>query len=260
MNIKCPKCSSGTMREGESSFTCDYFKSLDDKCNFIVWKNQFGIEINESILSDLCENNITDTLLLKNKNGDEYSAKLKLDASTGKIYSWNEIEEIDNEIIKCPKCSSGIKEFSKSFQCANDDCDFVVFKGVADHSLTIADLEMLLQNKQTAFYDLTSKAGKSFTTSFKFDDDFKVVFDNNLCLCPVCKDKMIQSWSNSFTCPECDFIVWKNHNGATNLNYKDVIQLCKTNSTRTLYFVSKDKKQYKGKLVLNDDYKIATIM
>ena len=92
-----------------------------------------------------------------------------------------------------------------------------------------------------------------------FDDEFKVVFNNELCNCPICGEGVIKIWEKCYACSNKDFTVWKNQNGATNLNFKDVLKLCSDGETRTLNFKSKDNKLYKGKLVINDEKQIVTI-
>lgn len=260
MDIICPICQKGKLREGETSFMCDYFKSLDDKCSFIIWKKQYGVELDAETVSQLCENGKTDKLLLKTKEGKEYQARLMLNKDTKTIYAWSDVEPLENENIKCPKCNSGVKELPQTFKCENDECDFIIFKNVAGYTLTEADLESLLVDGKTDFYDFESKTGSGFTSSLIFDDEFKVVFNNELCNCPICGEGVIKSWEKCYACSNKDFTVWKNQNGATNLNFKDVLKLCSDGETRTLNFKSKDNKSYKGKLVLNDEKQIVTIV
>ena len=255
----CPICKKGKMIEGESSFTCNYFKSIDDKCSFIVWKEQHGIEVGHEVLQQLCQNLKTEILALKTKEGKPYKARLVVDVEHGSVYSASDQGIIENDHVKCPKCGAQLNELPLSYKCENEKCDFNLFKNIAGHILSVDELEDIFVNGKSDFFDFESKRVKVFTVALRFDENYNLVFDNEVCKCPVCDDGIIKSWNTNYSCTNQDFTIWKNQNGAVNMTVKDAVQLCNDRETRTLNFKSKEGNEYKGKLVLNDDNKIITV-
>jgi DNA topoisomerase-3 len=79
----------------------------------------------------------------------------------------------------CPKCGTGsIYEGQKSFYCSRykEDCKFSIWNEIAKATITKTDVKALLSGKLTKPKTMTSKVGKTFTASLKFDEEFKTVF------------------------------------------------------------------------------------
>lgn len=72
---KCPICGKG-IRENSKSYYCSNWK--DANCPFHVWKKIAGKNITKRILTQLITKGETGKLQFKNKEGKEFSAKLKL--------------------------------------------------------------------------------------------------------------------------------------------------------------------------------------
>lgn len=258
-DFKCPVCEKGNLISGEKTYSCDYFKSLDDKCSFVIWKNMYGVELKEETIEELCSKKATEPLSLFTKDGVEYKARLVLNVEHKKIYAVSDDSIIDNELCNCPKCKSKIKELTNSFKCSDENCDFLLYKKIANKTINVEDLEKLLTVGKTDFYDFQAKNGNSFTASIKLDEEYNTVFDNELCKCPVCENGIIKAWENNYSCTNKDFTLFKNHNGAVSIEPKIAIQLCEEKETPIIEFISKENNKYKAKLVLNDENKIVTV-
>lgn len=78
----------------------------------------------------------------------------------------------------CPKCHEGhIQFFAKVAKCSNPDCDFHIFRTVAQKKITEKDLTDLITKGETGFLrGFKSKAGKSFPAKLKRDGDGKLAF------------------------------------------------------------------------------------
>ena len=48
----------------------------------------------------------------------------------------------------CPKCGQPLQERFKSFECTNDDCDFVIWKTVAGRMFSRAEVETLVKDRK----------------------------------------------------------------------------------------------------------------
>lgn len=80
--LSCPFCGRA-MKELEKSFSCTGYK---DGCSFTIWKVIAGKKITKAQAKALCENWRTGELKgFMGKSGKEFSAKLVLNKSTGKI-------------------------------------------------------------------------------------------------------------------------------------------------------------------------------
>ncbi|MGD0017177.1 MAG: DNA topoisomerase 3 [Verrucomicrobiia bacterium] len=78
----------------------------------------------------------------------------------------------------CPKCGQPLQERFKSFECGNDDCDFVIWKTVAGRMFSRAEVETLTKDRKIGpLGGFRSKANRRFDAIVKFDSEFKVEFD-----------------------------------------------------------------------------------
>ena len=78
----------------------------------------------------------------------------------------------------CPKCGQPLQERFKTFECTNDDCDFVVWKTVAGRMFSRAEVETLIKDRKIGpLSGFRSKANRRFDTIVKLNGEFKVEFD-----------------------------------------------------------------------------------
>lgn len=135
----------------------------------------------------------------------------------------------------CPKCAGKIQETFKAFVCSGKECDFQIWKSIASKSLTVEEVESLLQNRKIGPLDgFRSKLGRPFTAMLVIGDDHKVnltwdgaknedgsngaiqfISERALGLCPVCKSP-VRETDMAYCCekralatPECTFRISK---------------------------------------------------
>ncbi|PYI89565.1 MAG: DNA topoisomerase III [Verrucomicrobia bacterium] len=80
--------------------------------------------------------------------------------------------------VPCPKCGGIIKETYKKFQCANENCDFALWKIVASRQFENEEIEALISQRVVGpLQGFRSKAGKPFAGLIRLGDDLKPEFD-----------------------------------------------------------------------------------
>jgi len=90
-----------------------------------------------------------------------------------------EVQRISNNINKeslgkCPVCGNDIYENSKAYGCSNwkNGCKFVIWKKMANKTITKSIAKELLKNKETKIIKgFKSKAGKTFNAKLFIDND-----------------------------------------------------------------------------------------
>lgn len=79
----CPLCGN-EMLEGNKNYYCSAYKS-ERECKYVIWKSLCHATITPADVQALLSEKTTTVKKMKNKEGKTFSAKLKLDAQTGKI-------------------------------------------------------------------------------------------------------------------------------------------------------------------------------
>jgi DNA topoisomerase-3 len=83
------------------------------------------------------------------------------------------------EAFLCPKCKVAyVLIVPKVTKCSDTNCGLTVFRTISEKQLSdkqIADL--LTKSKTEVIKGFKSKAGKSFSATLKFDENFRVVYD-----------------------------------------------------------------------------------
>lgn len=128
----CPKCKKHSVIEGSKGFGCSGYK---EGCDFVIWKSQFGGEINAKNAKLLVEGLETEPIKFHSKaKNTDYNAKLKLkdDFSTELVFdnTPKTSSATAKPIAKCPCCGKDIVENSKAFGCTGwkEGCKFTIWK------------------------------------------------------------------------------------------------------------------------------------
>ena len=210
--INCPKCSQ-PMEIAPWGYVC---KNAD--CGFKMGHTIAGRMLSHAEMKELLANKALGPISgFKSKKGSEFSAKLTLD----KDYNINFAFESDGKFhgqktdYKCPLCGETLEENKNAIFCtAKGDprpeagmtsekearmtkaCNFTLFKNIAGHVLTAAEINKLFTNGRTPLIqDFKSKKGTEFAASLKWGegaDKGRTVFEflhRNL-PCPVCGDQL----------------------------------------------------------------------
>ncbi|WP_288739821.1 type IA DNA topoisomerase [uncultured Coprobacter sp.] len=88
-------------------------------------------------------------------------------------------ERQDNrQSCPCPKCKSGnVVIYQKVAKCNNEACGFTVWRSIAKKELSDTQITSLLMDGKTGIIKgfVSSKTGKTFEATLKFDADYKTV-------------------------------------------------------------------------------------
>ena len=200
--INCPKCSQ-PLEIAPWGYVCK-----NAECGFKMGHTIAGRMLSHAEMKELLANgNIGPISGFKSKKGSEFSAKLTLD----KDYNINFAFESDGKFhgqkteYKCPLCGETLEENKNAIFCTGDPrpeagmtkaCNFTLFKNIAGHVLTAAEINELFTNGRTPLIqDFKSKKGTEFAASLKWgegEDKGRAVFEflhRNL-PCPVCGDQL----------------------------------------------------------------------
>ena len=263
--IKCPICQKGELEEKEKFYRCNHFKTIDDKCDFTVWKTISGKEITKKIVREIAENKRTGFLEgFISKEGNSFSAPLIINESN--TISFGKDIEVPN--IECVNCNGKIIETAYYFKCENtfdNSCQISIPKVVASKTLSQEQINSLLSGNTTDFInDFVAKNGKPFSAKLFIDEnDFKVKFNSSVTSCPKCKIGDIRAFEKAYSCSNykaeesCNFSIWKSQYGGE-ISIENVVQLCDDNKTKEIKFSTKEGNHpYKGYLVLNEDFTVS---
>ena len=289
--INCPKCSQ-PMEIAPWGYVCK-----NAECGFKMGHTIAGRMLSHAEMKELLANKALGPISgFKSKKGSEFSAKLTLD----KDYNINFAFESDGKFhgqkteYKCPLCGETLEENKNAIFCtAKGDprpeagmtsekeagmtkaCNFTLFKNIAGHVLTAAEINELFTNGRTPLIqDFKSKKGTEFAACLKWgegEDKGRAVFEflhRNL-PCPVCGDqlrfrsgKVNQDGSETthaaYICmnPQCGY-------GIPQVFYQrkfsdeEVENLLKNKFTPVLEPFKKNDTTFRAALELREDGKIA---
>ncbi len=200
--LNCPKCG-GALEVAPWGYVCP-----NAECGFKFGHTVAGKMLAHSEVKALLAGETVGPLSgFKSKKGSEFSAKLTLD----KDFNINFAFESDGKFhgqktdYKCPLCGETLEENKNAIFCTGDPrpeagmtkaCNFTLFKNIAGHVLTAAEINELFTNGRTPLIqDFKSKKGTEFAASLKWgegEDKGRAVFEflhRNL-PCPVCGDQL----------------------------------------------------------------------
>ncbi len=180
----------------------------------------------------------------------------------------------------CPKCGGSIRETFKWFECSK--CDFQIWKSIASKSLTVGEVESLLQNRKIGPLDgFRSKLGRPFSAMLVIGEDFKVSlawdevqngdgthgpiqFLNETVLgqCPACGSP-VRETNMAYCCekralaePQCQFRISKKIK-SRDIPIDQMQKLLTTGKTDLLEkFISAKKRPFKAHLILEKGGKL----
>jgi DNA topoisomerase-3 len=175
-------------------------------------KAECGFKFGHTVAGKMLSHFETKTLLaeghvgplngFKSKKGTEFSAKLSVDKDFNIQFEFESDGKFHGQKTeyKCPLCGEPLEENKNALFCTNAtdgvDCKFTLFKTVAGHALTAAEINELFTNGETPLIqDFKSKKGSDFAARLKWgegENKGRTVFEfahRNL-PCPVCGDQL----------------------------------------------------------------------
>ena len=214
--INCPKCGQ-PMEIAPWGYTCK-----NEACAFKIGHTVAGHMLSHHEMKELLTNKAVGPLVgFKSKKGTEFAAKLIVDKDFNIQFEFESDGKFHGQKTeyKCPLCGAVLEENKNAIFCTatkdpgtaagmtnegtaattNDgagDCNFTLFKTVAGHMLTAAEIGELFTNGATPLIqDFKSKKGAVFTARLKWGegaDRGRAIFEflhRNL-PCPVCGDQL----------------------------------------------------------------------
>ncbi|MBO5531264.1 MAG: topoisomerase C-terminal repeat-containing protein [Fibrobacter sp.] len=222
--INCPKCGQ-PMEIAPWGYTCK-----NEACAFKIGYTVAGRMLSHHEMKDLLTNKAVGPLVgFKSKKGTEFAAKLIVDKDFNIQFEFESDGKFHGQKTeyKCPLCGAVLEENKNAIFCTatkdpgttagmtnegtagmtnegtagttNEgagDCNFTLFKTVAGHMLTAAEIGELFTNGATPLIqDFKSKKGAVFTARLKWGegaDKGRAIFEflhRNL-PCPVCGDQL----------------------------------------------------------------------
>lgn len=260
---------------GSQGYTCNHFKSLDDKCGFLIYHSYFEKEITAEIAIQLIENGQTNVFNdLVSQKGNTFSAKLSIiNGSIAPIFEEKYLQ------TPCPLCQDRLLVTANGFACENyfqdAECSFYLSKNIAGYCLSEVQAEIILNGAKTDFIeDFSSSRNTKFGAKVFLNEEvngegetfFNTKFDFSLASCPKCSDGNILVNDKAFGCSnwknqsvKCDFTVWRNISGK-HITVKIFQELLKNGQTRVFTdFRKKNGEKCSGKLVFTEDFKAKVV-
>ena len=190
--INCPKCGQ-PMEIAPWGYTCK-----NEACAFKIGHTVAGRMLSHHEMKELLTNKAVGPLVgFKSKKGTEFAAKLIVDKDFNIQFEFESDGKFHGQKTeyKCPLCGAVLEENKNAIFCTSD-CNFTLFKTVAGHMLTAAEIGELFTNGATPLIqDFKSKKGAVFTARLKWGegaDKGRAIFEflhRNL-PCPVCGDQL----------------------------------------------------------------------
>lgn len=270
----CPVCGKGQIAEGNTVYRCNYAASMEDKCDFHVFKTYSGAEITPEHIKQIIENGRTESIDFTSQAGKKYKGFLYIDGSEIKMEYDNNNDSLPQLNTPCPICGETVYIFSTGYGCKNihetdeaglKKCNLWINKVISQREIRPEEAEQLLQNGKTDFLDgFIDKNGNEFSSRLALNDQGNIVFDSTICKCPKCGGD-IKIGKKAYNCTNyksngCNFTIWREI-GYRKITPEEVKQLCEEKATRVLDgFKNKDgSKTYSAQLILTPDYQVKTL-
>ena len=263
--LNCPKCG-GALDVAPWGYVCP-----NAECGFRFGHTVAGKMLAHSEVKALLAGETVGPLSgFKSKKGSEFSAKLTLDKDFNILFAFESDGKFHGQKTdyKCPLCGSLLEENKNAIFC---NCNFTLFKTIAEHTLTAKEIKELFTNGRTPLIQgFKSKKGTEFSAALKWGegaDKGRAVFEfqHRDLPCPVCGDQMRfrsgssaqdASQDSAYVCPQCNY-------GIPQVFYQrkfsdeEVENLLKNRFTPVLEPFKKNETTFRAALELREGGKIA---
>lgn len=263
---KCPVCGKGQMLQGSAGWTCDYFKSLADKCTFTIFSAYQGYTLNEEDALEIIQKGKTGIRMFRTMAGRNFEGRLILEGNKVRVVAENKALG-----VPCPLCGKKVRETPKGYACENffregkEHCGTWIPNEICGRPITIQEAETILERGRTEVLDgFRTSQGKLFSTCLVMGADGNTRMDGRICVCPKCGGTLyagIKGYNCSNYREEgihCNFVVWRTIFGRT-ISVEDVRMLCSQRKTGIMEFHTKDGTPMQRALLLTDDYQVKLV-
>lgn len=215
----------------------------------------------EERLQDIEEGNLTNSQFNKDMNQFIINETSSFLTTLSPLATGNPNRKV---IGKCPICGLNVVATSKYYLCEgykkeeSTNCSFVCGKIVSEKAISEADMQKILDGKETKTMKFKNADKKTFDAALKFNPETKKIqfvftTGNEICVCPKCGDKIIDK-GGSYGCnnKDCNFFIAKSLKG-TSITTTDVKNLVTGKATASKKFFS-GKNPWYAKLKYNEDF------
>lgn len=174
-DVKCPLCGGDVVKTMFGFGCANYSKENPDSCRFSIGKIA-GVTLKEAQVKELLLRKRTEVIKgFVAKTGMKFDAPLKLTPEGQVAFDFPEKPKPVETTVKCPKCGKLLRKSQWYYAC---ECGFKVSHTVAKVELTEEVMRELLETGRTKekVTGFVSKAGNSFDTCLKFEDE-RIQFD-----------------------------------------------------------------------------------
>ena len=155
LDVSCPKCGTGKVRETYRKFVCE-------TCEFSIWKSIAGRELSPDEVTTLLRDRRLGPLSgFRSRLGREFTADVIIKNDFTAAFDFgegNEDNDVDprtcDQLGPCPKCGTMVLETPRRYVCRNglgdqSACDFRISRQILNRPIVAGEVRQLLGNGKT---------------------------------------------------------------------------------------------------------------
>ncbi len=155
LDVACPKCGTGQMRENYRKFVCE-------TCDFSIWKTIAGRELSpDEVTSLLRERHLGPLSGFRSRLGREFAAELKIKDDFTVAFDFDDGTQDDDvdpqrcdQLGPCPKCAAMVLDTPRRYVCPNGlgdkpACDFRISRQILNRPINADEVRQLLSKGKT---------------------------------------------------------------------------------------------------------------
>ena len=172
LDRRCPFCG-GRVLETGTGWMCENYNTgqKGERCKVFIPKTVMSREVTRQEAETLLAEESTEALDGFIYEGKEFSSRLVLEKDKGC--------RINGKVCACPKCGGDIYIGRKAYNCSNFrvsyiHCDFVVWRQIYGHRVTIDEVRSLCKDGKTGVLEFFTKDGTRMERTMVMDKEWKV--------------------------------------------------------------------------------------
>ncbi len=155
LDVPCPKCGTGTVRENYRKFVCE-------TCGFAIWKSIAGRELSPNEVTVLLRDQRLGPLNgFRSRLGREFSAELIIKDDFTAAFDFGDTageDDVDpqtsDQVGPCPKCEAQVLDTPRRYVCRNGlgdqpACDFRISRQILNRPIDAGEARQLLEKGKT---------------------------------------------------------------------------------------------------------------
>ncbi len=177
LEVPCPKCGKGTVRENYRKFVCE-------TCDFAIWKSIAGRELSPNEVTVLLRDRRLGPLNgFRSRLGREFSAELIIKDDFTAAFDFGDTAEDDDvdpltsdQVGPCPKCEAPVLDTPRRYVCRNGlgaepACDFKISRQILNRPIEAGEVRQLLDTGKTDLLQgfVSKKTRRKFAAHLTLD-------------------------------------------------------------------------------------------